>query len=254
MIEPMNRFSFIVACYNSGKYLSECLNSLVNQDYPTDRYEIICIDDGSTDDSPAIMKAYRDSHSTLKVIRTENSGLESSCNRGISMARHPWIVRVDADDVMELNFLKLMNIAIEAEPNFEFYYCKQFVEFYSTEHKKSKEMPEFDPEEIFCRGDFFATGTVYKKSCLQDAGFFPEAIKNCGLENYTVVLRMISMGMRGRAVKDASFYYRRHEENMSKVKLKAIIEYGKQLLAGYDRSFRTNEFHPYGLKINTAKT
>ena len=49
---------------------------------------------------------------------------------------------------------------------------------------------------------------------------------------------------------EASFYYRRHLTNMSTVKQQAIIDYGHKLLAQYGRKFQTNEFHPYGLRLN----
>ncbi len=242
-------FSIIVSCYNSEEYLGACLESVIGQDYDPAFFEIICVDDGSTDRSPQIIEGYKNRYPHFVATRIENSGLEKACNRGIRLSKYDWIMRVDADDMIARDLLSRMNRALHEKPGYDFYYCKNYVEYYSDREQSAKELPDFDPEEIFSRGDFFATGTVYRKSALAEIGFFPEEIKNCGLENYTVILALLSRKKRGLAVPGASFSYRRHRTNMSTVKRDAIIEYGKTLLRRYGRHFQTNQYHPYGLKL-----
>ena len=242
-------FSIIVACYNGEKYLDECLESLIRQNYGPDLFEVVCVDDGSNDSSPRIIQNFKNRFQNFTVVTLQNSGLEKACNAGIRSAKFSHIVRVDADDRIDLNFLSKMNQAMLKNPEYDFYYCKNYIEYYSEEKKYAKELPEFKQEEIFERGDFFATGTVYRKSDLVEIGLFPEGEKNCGLENYFVILSLLSRGKKGFPVAGASFDYRRHETNMSTVKQVAIIEYGKKLLMSYGRKFQTNQFHPYGLRI-----
>lgn len=242
-------FSFIVTSYNLGRYLGECLESLFTQDYDPGNFEIVCVDDGSTDDSLQILRHLAKSVPNFRCLHTDHSGLEIACNTGIRAARYERITRVDADDLLTRNFLLKMNEAIQEKPEFDFYYCKEYYEYHSPAEKIFKELPEFDPDEIFERGDFFATGTVYKRADLESVGFYPTGVKNCGLENYSVVLDLLAKGKKGLAVRGASFSYRRHGQNMSVLRREFIIEYGKQLLEKHGREFKTNAHHPYGLVL-----
>ena len=171
-------FSIIIACYNLEEYIGPCLESIVNQDYDHNSFEIICIDDGSADRSPQIIERYASRFNNFIHMQIENSGLEHACNYGIRLACSERIVRVDADDMVARDFLSQMNHAIRKKPGFDFYYCKNYVEYYSETKQFQRELPDFEPNEIFSRGDFFATGTVYRKSDLESIGFFSEEIKN----------------------------------------------------------------------------
>lgn len=249
MVTVPHRFSLIVSCHNFESYVGECLASIQRQDYDPSFFEVLCVDDGSTDGSARIIEDYQRQFSNFVSIRTQNQGLERACNLAIRKAKHHRMMRIDADDKIAPNLLSQMNRSIRENPDFDFYYCKNYLEYYSEDEQYPKELPEFDPEEIFARGDFFATGTVYKRSDLEEIGFFSDEVKNCGLENYTVILKLISRQKRGFAVGGTLFYYRRHQTNMSRLKQEAIIDYGQKLLSFYGRPFRTNQYHPYGLKL-----
>lgn len=246
---PVTRFSVVVACYNSEDFIGDCLLSVINQNYPAEGYEIIVVNDGSTDSSAEIIRSFQARCPAVKLFYQENQGLEKACNRGIREASFDHIVRLDADDMFCQNFFERMDDAIQNEPDHDFYYCREYLEYYSEEKQSPKSLPEFNPEEIFSRGDFFATGTVYRKRDLLEIGGFPEKLKNCGLENYSVILRLLTSQKKGFAVPKAMFKYRRHSTNMSTVKRNAIVDFGKQLLKSYGREFTTNRYHPYGLKL-----
>lgn len=94
MIQPL--VSVIVPVYNVENYLTECLDSLVNQTYSN--IEIICIDDGSTDNSPKILNQYKQSYSNIKTITTENQGQAHARNLGLKEATGDFIMFVDSDD------------------------------------------------------------------------------------------------------------------------------------------------------------
>ena len=243
------RFSLVIACYNAELFLRECLDSVVQLDYPRERYEIVCIDDGSTDGSPAILREYQKRNDNMIVRTTENLGLEKSRNRAIGISKNDRIVPMDSDDRLPTDYLKVMDSAITKHPEHSFYYCQDYFEVVDGMTGPKKTLPDFNAEEIFERGDFFATGTVYKKSVLEEIGGYPETVKNCGLENYSVILELLDREKTGCAVKGASFYYRRHAGSLSSVRRDFIVEFGQELLARYGRTFRTNEFHPYGLTV-----
>ncbi len=94
MINPL--VSIIVPVYNVEKYLAECLDSLVNQTYSN--IKIICIDDGSTDNSPKILDQYKKRYSKIKTITTENRGQAAARNLGLKEASGDFIMFVDSDD------------------------------------------------------------------------------------------------------------------------------------------------------------
>ena len=88
--------SIIVPVYNAAPYLPQCLDSLVNQTYRD--IEIICVNDGSTDNSLDILKAYAERDSRILVIHQENQGLSDARNKGLENARGEWVMFVDSDD------------------------------------------------------------------------------------------------------------------------------------------------------------
>ena len=106
----MSKVSIIIPVYNVEKYLARCLETLINQTF-TD-IEIICIDDGSTDNSVKILDNYAAKESRIKVIHQANCGPSVARNRGMKIASGKYISFVDSDDWIDLNFIeKLYNAA-----------------------------------------------------------------------------------------------------------------------------------------------
>lgn len=105
--------SFIVPVYNTEKYLRDCLDSLISQDVPKEDYEIICVNDGSTDGSLTILQEYADQYSNIRIINKENGGLSSARNAGLDVARGDYIWFVDSDDFIQINILKYFKGIIE---------------------------------------------------------------------------------------------------------------------------------------------
>ena len=100
--------SFIVPVYNVEKYLEECLDSLLEQDLPHEEYEIICVNDGSTDTSPEILRGYAEKYPNLRVINQENGGVCVARNTCLDAARGAYIWFVDADDRIRSNVLSTL--------------------------------------------------------------------------------------------------------------------------------------------------
>ena len=101
-----NLISVIIPIYNVEKYISRCLDSVINQTYK--KIEIICVDDGSPDNSIKILKEYEKKDSRIKIIRQENGGLSSARNIGIKDSRGEYIFFLDSDDWLPLNSLELL--------------------------------------------------------------------------------------------------------------------------------------------------
>lgn len=93
--------SIIVPVYNVAPYLPQCLDSLVNQTYRD--LEIICVNDGSTDDSLRILREYEARDKRVKVLSRENRGISCSRNEALEIAQGEWTMFVDSDDWIDLN-------------------------------------------------------------------------------------------------------------------------------------------------------
>ena len=101
----MMKFSIIIPVYNVEKYLEECLESVLNQSY-TD-YEIICVEDVSTDDSYGILCEYARKHDKIRMVQnTENRGLSYSRNVGLEIADGEYVWFVDSDDYIASDALE----------------------------------------------------------------------------------------------------------------------------------------------------
>lgn len=91
--------SVIIPVYNAEKYLRGCMDSVLSQTLR--ELEVICVDDGSTDGSAAILEEYAEKDSRVRVLRQENKGVAAARNAGLSAALSDWIGWVDSDDWIE---------------------------------------------------------------------------------------------------------------------------------------------------------
>ncbi|MBQ9025051.1 MAG: glycosyltransferase [Methanobrevibacter sp.] len=116
----MVKVSVIIPVYNVEKYLKKCLDSVINQ--TLEDIEIICVDDGSTDNSLAILNEYKKSDGRIQLIRQENQGHSGATNTGLKYVTGDYIFFVDSDDWIELTALeKLYNNAIENDSDLVLY-------------------------------------------------------------------------------------------------------------------------------------
>jgi glycosyltransferase involved in cell wall biosynthesis len=239
---PQIDVSFVVTTYNYDKYLSQCIDSCLNQTNTTLKYEVIIIDDGSNDSTSIILNTYK--NSLLRSYKIENSGVEFASNYGFNLARGNFIVRVDADDYLSELFLSIIEPYLEI--GCKFFYGNYSIVDQSNILVSKINLPPFDIREVYARGDFLATGTVYPKSLVRELEGYSCNIKNCGLENYDFILRSISKNFFGLHIPENIFYYRRHESNISKENIEKIITNGKNMFR--DKSYgeyTINNNHPY---------
>ena len=99
------KLSIIVPVYNVADYLPKCLDSLLAQNLPQNEYEIIVVNDGSTDNSADIAQQYADKYTNITLINQANQGLSGARNAGIKCAKGDYIQFVDSDDYLEDNVL-----------------------------------------------------------------------------------------------------------------------------------------------------
>lgn len=108
--------SIIIPVYNCEEYLSDCLDSCLEQDIPFDEYEIICINDGSTDGSGEILKEYSDKNTNIRVFTQQNKGVSAARNIGLDNAKGEYIMFLDGDDLIRTNCLQGLRKTLEEKP------------------------------------------------------------------------------------------------------------------------------------------
>lgn len=111
----MAEISIIVAVYNVEKYLRQCLDSLINQTFKD--IEIICVNDGSTDNSLDILKEYQAKDNRIKIIEQENQGPGVARNKALDAAEGKYVMVVDPDDWLELEACQVAYEQIEKNGN-----------------------------------------------------------------------------------------------------------------------------------------
>lgn len=99
------KISIVVPVYNSARFLDDLFSSLLDQNLPEENYEIICVNDGSTDNSAEIIEKYAVNHKCIKVITQENAGQAAARNTGLFKAKGTYVWFVDSDDFIDTNAL-----------------------------------------------------------------------------------------------------------------------------------------------------
>ena len=111
------KFSIIVPAYNAEEYLERCIASMANQNFPYDEYEVIVVNDGSTDGTLDLLNDLCLKYSFLRYVTTVNGGLSRARNRGIEEAVADYLLFVDSDDSIKSHSLtQIYDELIKEEP------------------------------------------------------------------------------------------------------------------------------------------
>lgn len=130
--------SFIIPVYNTEEYVGICIKSLLEQDISKDEYEIICVNDGSSDGSLEVLEQFSRNHTNVIVINQKNSGVCASRNKGLDAARGEYIWFIDSDDFIQKNILgTLMKLVKETQ-------CERLV----ISHYFFEDVRDMDEEKI----------------------------------------------------------------------------------------------------------
>lgn len=225
--------SLIVPVYNVSLYLKRCIESILVQDFNT--FELILVNDGSTDNSLDICKHYANQDSRIRVIDQPNGGVSNARNKGLEVANGEFICFIDSDDW--------------AEPN----YLSSFVSFYQTTYtdliisnvvnqknnsktnnkpfvERSIQSESFVPEDFFNGNDFILENTpfakLFKKSIIDDNNIrFNINLKNG--EDFIFVLQYALVCKKIDFIN--SYTYNYNKESDSSVTQKYFKNYYKQV-------------------------
>lgn len=162
--------SIIIPVYNAARYLREALDSVVGQSF--DEWEAVCVDDGSTDDSAAILEEYSREDARFCVIKTAQLGAGAARNTALKVVHGEYVAFLDADDSYEPDFLEEMVHAIH---DAEMAVCG--ANFYFGETRRKERAPFYLEREKFEKGDRlnFTAGCPWNKL------FSRQLIEKCDL-------------------------------------------------------------------------
>lgn len=136
-------FSVIIPLYNKELSVRNTINSVLNQTFK--EFEVIIVNDGSTDNSLEIVQQFKDDR--IRIIDKPNGGVSSARNRGIKEAKYEWITFLDADDLWEDNHLQILNDMIAD-------YC-QYKVFCTSYIKSNQKLPQTQNNNVVVIEDYF---------------------------------------------------------------------------------------------------
>lgn len=218
------KISVIVPVYNVEEYLRQCLDSIIRQTKKD--IEIICVNDGSTDNSPKILKEYEQKDERIKIVTKKNGGLSSARNAGMAVARGEFITFIDSDDWVDERFCeKLYESITKYDADISICAVHQFdnklgqtddtnpyytLEFFDSSFD-NRAFSHYETKNFLCDVCVMAWNKMYRKSFVDSLGAkFPEGLI---FEDGPFFFSIFFKTQRVTLVRDFLYYYRVNRKN-----------------------------------------
>ncbi|WP_138433116.1 glycosyltransferase family 2 protein [Winogradskyella algicola] len=174
-------FSVVITVYNKAEFIKNTINSVLNQTFQD--FEIIVVNDGSTDESKSIIKSFNDNR--IELITTKNQGVSAARNKGIEVANANYVALLDGDDLWEKDFLKFIKEAITKFSNVSVFTTALAHKY---EHKVVPATYNFKQRNTYEIRDFFkssldhtiltSSSIVFRKNIIEKIGYFDTSIES----------------------------------------------------------------------------
>jgi len=218
----MNKLvSIIIPSYNNAEFIADALESVFNQTYSN--FEILIVDDGSTDDTKALLAKYAASYpKKIRCSYIENSGAGTARNIGLKQAKGEYVAYLDADDVWLPHKLETQLTVFEERPEVDLIFSNShLVDSKGASLNKLYVKPfefNFRPEQLFERllteRDFIPfSSIILKRSIIDDIGLFDESLRSSG--DLEWLLRIVRK-YKAIGINDVLAKYRIHDTAISK--------------------------------------
>ena len=209
------KLSIIITVYNLEDYLEKCVNSCLAQDIDSADYEIIVVNDGSTDHSQQMAEALASQHGNVRVINKENGGLSTARNAGIDAAKGDYIWFIDGDDYIEPNCLK--HLLDRAYTDRLDVLCFNLKKIYPDGSQSSDYISHESSGKVYCGAEFIykvlmppsANIALYNRGYLQSDNlrFYQGLI----IEDIEFTPRAYSLAKRIEYINECLYYYFQHQ-------------------------------------------
>jgi GT2 family glycosyltransferase len=217
----------VVPAYNAGQYIGATLESALNQDF--DSFEIIVVDDGSTDGTHTIVEKYRDRGVVL--VRQSNAGLGAARNRALSNARGRFVALLDSDDLWEPDYLRTMVGFLDLNPDVSIAFSDTL--FFGVSKFVGRRFQEVYPPcppitfaKVAALISHVSCAATLRREVFTRVGVFDEHM--LGTEDFDLWLRALHAGCRIEPVSKVLVHYRRHASTLSS---NGIVMYSSALKA-----------------------
>ena len=196
------KISVVIPCYNTEKYLAESLESVMNQTFTN--IEIICLDDGSTDRTPKILKKYAKQDDRIKIITQKNAGVVTARNRAIAAAKSEYIYPFDSDDIITPDCLeKLYGAMINGRGDI---ITSRVVRF--SDHRRGELFLPKPTKSNMVIHNCLVNAALFRKKDFEEVGGYDLAF-NDGIEDYDLWMNfMFKHNKKVYRVPEILFYYR----------------------------------------------
>lgn len=203
--------SIIVPCYKQAHYLSEALQSVLEQSYPN--WECIIVNDGSPDNTELVAKEWLEKDGRFQYLYQKNVGLPSARNAGIKNSLGEFILPLDADDILHSDYLKKTIPVLKSNPSLAIVSC--YTKFFTN--KLRNIVHELRPKgtnyvDLMFENKLVAT-SLYRKKCWEEVGGYDESMKK-GFEDWEFWLNITKRGWEFQFVEESLFYYRKAKKSM----------------------------------------
>lgn len=210
--------SVIITCHNYARYLSRAIRSVTNQSVDRKDYEIIVVDDCSTDETQKVIKTYSDKIKSLTLKK--NVGLAAARNEGIKAALGRFVVNLDADDYLDENLILVEKMFLNSNPSWDAVSCDYFL---VNENEKHIERVSGEKAPIAC-------GVMFRTDLLFGIGLYDENFKMREDEDLRI---RFEKKHNIRNIEIPLYRYRKHDNNMTN-NIKGMAKYKKYLKTKHD--------------------
>lgn len=213
--------SVVVICYNYGKYLTEAVNSVLNQSYKN--IEIIIINDGSTDNTDSISRSLTRKHKNIRYIKQKNRGIIITRNRALKEARGEYLIQLDADDYLDSDYvLKTVECAKKYDADVTYTDFKLFGRLNYV-----SDFPEFNLE-ILKNVNFLHSSSLLRLTSVGNVQYDVQ-LSNKSHEDWDFYLNLCAGGAKAVKCSGTLLNYRQHESgrNNNQESYKDRIDYIK---------------------------
>lgn len=163
--EIVAKVSIIIPCYNQAEYVGESIESALKQTY--ENLEIVCINDGSTDNSSEVIKSYAEKYKNIVFLDEKtNRGVCCARNMAIAASSGEYILPLDADDKIEPQYVEKAARVLHNNPKVGIVYCK--ADFFGRKHGLWK-LEEFDKRKIILKIKYLIPHFFGKKILMKSA-------------------------------------------------------------------------------------
>lgn len=192
--------SIIITCFNREKYIARSIRSALTQNFPKDKYEVIVVDDGSSDHSQEIISDFGDS--ITAIFHEENKGLPTARNNGIKKAKGRFVVHLDSDDYIHDELINMEYIHLAMNNDWGAVAC-DYIEVDDRERHIARKAAEDHP---------IACGIMFRVESLIEIGLYNEEMLICEDEE---LRQRYDERFKIGYVHLPLYRYRQHEENLT---------------------------------------